>query len=82
MRVFIFYGLRLQVLLDSSYEVCAVYTQPDKPKGEDVCRAPPVEGWLSYWVGVSAQSCFEQGMRFHPIWPGTGTGRHGIVGTY
>ena len=34
----------LQVLLDNGYEVCAVYTQPDKPKGRGHrLQAPPVK---------------------------------------
>ena len=34
----------LQILLDHGYEVCAVYTQPDKPKGRGhKLQAPPVK---------------------------------------
>ena len=31
----------LQVLLDHSYEVCGVFTQPDKPKGRGYTLTPP-----------------------------------------
>ena len=31
----------LQILLDHGYEVCAVYTQPDKPKGRGHKLQPP-----------------------------------------
>ena len=31
----------LQALLDHRYEVCAVYTQPDKPKGRGHKLQPP-----------------------------------------
>ena len=31
----------LQALLDHGYEVCAVYTQPDKPKGRGHKLQPP-----------------------------------------
>ena len=34
----------LQALLDAGHEVCAVYTQPDKPQGrKQVLTAPPVK---------------------------------------
>lgn len=34
----------LQVLLDAGHEVCAVYTQPDKPQGrKQILTAPPVK---------------------------------------
>ena len=34
----------LQALLDAGHEVCAVYTQPDKPQGrKQILTAPPVK---------------------------------------
>ena len=35
----------LELLIRHGYEVCAVYTQPDKPKGRGhKLQPPPVEG--------------------------------------
>ena len=33
----------LQALIDAGHDVCAVYTQPDKPQGrKQILTAPPV----------------------------------------
>ncbi|MFQ7690065.1 MAG: methionyl-tRNA formyltransferase, partial [Butyricicoccus sp.] len=34
----------LQALIDAGHDVCAVYTQPDKPQGrKQILTAPPVK---------------------------------------
>ena len=49
-----FAGPSLQALIDAGHEVCAVYTQPDKPQGrKQILTAPPVkELALQYHIPV------------------------------
>ncbi|WP_195983525.1 methionyl-tRNA formyltransferase [Clostridium sp. D33t1_170424_F3] len=42
----------LQSLLDAGHEICAVYTQPDKPKGRGYALAPPPVKVLSEKNGL------------------------------
>lgn len=42
----------LQILLESGHEVCAVYTQPDKPKGRGYTLTPPPVKVLAQEHGI------------------------------
>ncbi len=40
----------LKALADAGYEIAAVVTQPDKPKGRGKAMQPtPVKEWLFHW---------------------------------
>ena len=58
----------LQALLDAGHEVCAVYTQPDKPKGRGyVLTPPPVkELALARGIPVLQPATLESLRAFHP----------------
>ena len=45
----------LQALIDAGHEICAVYTQPDKPKGRGYVLTPPPVKELALEHGIPVE---------------------------